>query len=168
MARQLRQFKYNTFIHVFNKLNPELWIKTKFLKEIKEIIRISKNKFHVHITNCRIMNTHFHMCLLFEEKYGVTVSKYMHWLGTVLAIFVNKTLRRHGSVFIDRYKSKLVLTKRYFRKLFNYIKENMRKRWRIGSDPYFFNNSSSLFHTNQLSDGITAHYRQLIPIANIY
>ena len=91
----------------------------------------------------------------------------MHWLGTVLAIYINKTLERHGKVFADRFKSKIVKTKKYFRKLFNYIKENIKKHMLISKDPELINYSSHHFYASGIADLIVTHFRDLIPFAKL-
>ena len=133
MARQPRKFEYNRFLHVFNKFNPELSLGDRHLNGIRKIIRKSKEKFNVDIVNYAIINNHFHLEVYFKEENGVSVSKYMQWLGTVIAMYVNKVLGRRGRVFIDRFKSKILETMVQIRNVFDYILYNITKH--RGTDP---------------------------------
>ena len=160
MARQLRKFSYDKFIHIYNKFNPEISLPKRYLAGIRSIILESKKKFKINITHYHISNNHFHLVMIFKKEDKVNISKYMQWLGTKLAIFVNKVLKRHGKVFYDRFKSKIVETKRYLVNLFRYVVNNSLKH--LGVRPQGWEYSSYHYYHNKTPDKIITHFKRLL------
>jgi putative transposase len=137
MARGLREFQKGIFIHAYNHLNPEIAVSERHLKQIHAILCKGKERFKgVSVVNYFLSGNHFHLQLFFSKQCEATLSKYMQWLGTVLAKRINKILKRNGKVFRDRFKSKLVKTWRYVHELAKYICHNAKKHFDLNPEKY--------------------------------
>ena len=114
MARLLRDFNFDSIFHIMNRFNPEIKIKIKDIPKLEKIIADAKSKFKVRIINYHLDTNHFHLLILFPKESNVTISKFMQWVGTKIAMYINKILDRIGSVFISRFKSIIIKTRLYF------------------------------------------------------
>jgi len=68
-----------------------------------------------------IMDTHAHMII---DAAGSDISKVMHGINQCYAQYYNNKYKRHGHVFQDRFKSKIVIDNRNLIELSAYIHNN--------------------------------------------
>ena len=67
------------------------------------------------------MDTHSHILI---DVNGADISKVFHGVNLKYAIYYNKKYKRHGHLFQDRFKSKIIDSNSYFFKVSNYIHNN--------------------------------------------
>lgn len=124
MPRFPRSYIKTTFFHVItqginksyifeNAEDIKYYIKTMYKLERELDIKI--------IAYC-IMNNHAHM-LLKTEKI-TELSKYMHRLNTIYAMYYNKKYLRVGYIFRDRYKSEGIYSEEHIYNCIKYIYDN--------------------------------------------
>lgn len=93
--------------------------KSKYLQLIKKYQTIFLFEVYAYC----IMTTHVHLAI---DCCGADISKIMHSINQCYAYFFNKKYNRHGHVFQDRFKSKLVTDEKYLLTLSAYIHNNPR------------------------------------------
>jgi REP element-mobilizing transposase RayT len=94
--------------------------KDKYLKQMKNYQIIFGFKVYAYC----IMSNHAHFII---DSNGADISKIMHGLNFKYAVTYNRIHNRHGHVFQDRFKSKIVDTDRYLITLSAYIHNNPLK-----------------------------------------
>ena len=163
--RSNRVFFFNTPIHIMNRLNPELKLRTKDLDGIIKILKKAKYRFkNVRIMNYSVGLTHFHIEAVFlDMDGGVSMSKFMQWVGTVIAQYINKVLNRHGRVFIDRYKSKIINTLKYLSNVSKYVMYNICKHME-GVDIEEWKWSSYRYYKYGERDELVSDYRDVMKV----
>ena len=80
--------------------------KDKYLQLIKKYQDIHLFKVYSYC----IMDTHAHMII---DTVGSDISKVMHSINQCYAQYFNRKYERHGHVFQDRFKSKIIYEDRY-------------------------------------------------------
>lgn len=105
--------------------------KNKYL----ELIRKYQNIFLFKVYSYCIMTTHAHFII---DSAGADVSKFMKAINLSYAIYFNKKYNRHGHLFQDRFKSKLITNDKYLIMLSVYIHNNARdlKRYKNNIEIY--------------------------------
>lgn len=91
--------------------------KEKFLKIVKKYKEIFMFKIYAYC----IMNTHYHFLL---ASNGADISKIMHGINQSYAQYYNLKYSRRGSVFQDRFKSRMIDSNKYFYNVSSYIHNN--------------------------------------------
>jgi Transposase and inactivated derivatives len=91
--------------------------KTFYLTLIKKYQTIFRFKVYAYC----LMTTHVHIII---DCCGANISKIMHPINQCYAAYFNKKYSRHGHVFGDRFKSKLVDDDKYLINLSAYIHNN--------------------------------------------
>ncbi|WP_238881377.1 transposase [Clostridium sp. YIM B02551] len=111
--------------------------KVVYLKIVKEL----QNTFKFKIYSYCLMNTHGHFIL---DSYGADISKIMHSINSKYARYYNKKYKRHGHLFQDRFKSKLITNDRYILNLSLYIHKNPldMKKYMHSPEKYRFSSLS--------------------------
>ena len=151
MARQARVFMANRHIHVINHFNPELKLEMHHLSGIYNIFLEAKKRFPCKIVSYHIDVNHYHIQLIFPQNDKELFSAMMRWIGTVMAIYVNRRLkRRKGRVFWDRFKSIIKETQHAIDQLFNYINHNAAKHHGINPGDWLY--SSYRFYFWKVAD----------------
>ncbi|WP_243122901.1 transposase [Haloimpatiens lingqiaonensis] len=126
MARGNRIKKDDAIYHVMIRSISEVPLFKKdrdkdiYLEEMKK--RQEMHKFKVY-AYC-LMTNHAHFMI---DANGADISKIMHGLNHKYAITFNRLHKRHGHLFQDRFKSKIVDTDRYLVVLSAYIHNNPLK-----------------------------------------
>ena len=93
--------------------------KDKYLLLIKKYQTIFRFKVYAYC----LMTTHAHIAL---DCCGADISKIMKSINQCYSAYFNKKYNRHGHVFQDRFKSKLVDSEKYLITLSAYIHNNPR------------------------------------------
>ena len=91
--------------------------KERYLNQMNHYKDIFNFKVHAYC----IMSNHAHFAI---EAMGADISKIMHGLNLKYAVSYNKIYERHGHLFQDRFKSKIVDSISYFATLIAYIHNN--------------------------------------------
>lgn len=89
--------------------------------EYMKILRDVQNMYLFKVYGYCLMNNHGHFII---DTYGADISKIMHKINFKYAIYYNKKYNRHGHLFQDRFKSKLVSNLKYLYSLSLYIHSN--------------------------------------------
>ena len=123
MTRTARLTYPGGFYHIFNRslanihLFPDVSYYEKLLEKLSLLI---KEGDWIVYAYC-LMPNHYH--LLVEEK-KIPVAKLIGRLFTSYSAFFNKRNKRHGPLFEDRFKSKLIQKYNYFLEVSRYIHLN--------------------------------------------
>lgn len=91
--------------------------KDKYLMLLKKYLEIFRFKLYSYC----LMTTHAHLII---DCNGADISKIMKSINQCYAAYFNKKYNRHGHVFQDRFKSKLVTSNKYLLTLSAYIHNN--------------------------------------------
>lgn len=91
--------------------------KIKFIYYLKRY----KIEFNFKIYAYCLMNNHVHLIV---DANGADISKIMHGVNQSYAQYFNRKYKRHGHLFQDRFKSKVVNDERYLKALSIYIHNN--------------------------------------------
>jgi REP element-mobilizing transposase RayT len=91
--------------------------KKKYMFLIKEYQKVYKFKIYAYC----LMNNHIHLIV---DSNGADISKIMHCINFKYARYFNTLHKRHGHLFQDRFKSKIVGDDRYLIALSAYIHNN--------------------------------------------
>lgn len=91
--------------------------KKKYMKLIKEYQKLYNFKIYAYC----LMDNHLHLII---DANGADISKIMHCINFKYARYFNTVHKRHGHLFQDRFKSKIVLDNEYLIKLSAYIHNN--------------------------------------------
>lgn len=91
--------------------------KDKYMKIIKKY----QDNFLFKILGYCIMDTHAHLIV---DTCGADISRIMHVINQCYAQYYNKKYNRHGHLFQDRFKSRMILDDRYLVNLSAYVHLN--------------------------------------------
>ncbi|WP_243447461.1 transposase [Clostridium tetani] len=91
--------------------------KIRYLNKMREYQKIYGFKVYAYC----LMNNHGHFII---DSNGADISKIMHGLNFSYAVTFNRIYKRNGHLFQDRFKSKIVDTRRYLIMLSAYIHNN--------------------------------------------
>lgn len=100
-------------INMFNEDKDKL----SYLEIVKKYQKIFKFKLYAYC----LMDNHGHFII---DTNGSDISKIMHCINFTFARWYNHEHKRHGHLFQDRFKSKVVNNERYLRALSAYIHKN--------------------------------------------
>lgn len=124
MATPPRYFQKEAYYHVYNRGNRKQAIflqvrdYERFLKRTKEY----KKQFGIKILCYCLMPNHFHF--LVQQETEIPLTAFMLRLQTSYAKYFNIKYEEVGSLFQDRFKTKLVGTDEYLLHLSRYIHRN--------------------------------------------
>ncbi|WP_053955317.1 transposase [Inediibacterium massiliense] len=90
------------------------------IKYFKLIYKYQK-KFQFKVYAYCLMDSHGHMII---DCNGADISKIMHSINFCYAQYFNRKYNRHGHLFQDRFKSKIIKDEKYFIVLSAYIHNN--------------------------------------------
>lgn len=91
--------------------------KEKYLEIVQKYQKIFLFKLYAYC----LMTTHAHFII---DCNGADISKFMKAINQCYAMYFNKKYNRHGHVFQDRFKSKLINNEKYLLILSAYIHNN--------------------------------------------
>lgn len=123
MPRAARIKSESSIYHIMSRSISEINLfrnvedKEKYIKIMKKY----KDIFNFKIYGFCIMNTHNHFII---DSNGADISKIMHGVNQSYAQYYNRKYKRHGHVFQDRFKSKIVDNDKYLITLSAYIHSN--------------------------------------------
>jgi len=139
MPRTARIKNNNSIYHIMCRSISEVTLfrdkkdKYKYL----EILKRYQTMFSFKIYCYCLMNTHCHIAI---DVNGSDISKIFHGINQSYAYYYNKKYNRHGHVFQDRFKSKIINKDSYLINLTGYIHANPLsiKKYRNSVESYPF------------------------------
>lgn len=123
MPRSLRNYSISKIYHIILKGidNQDIFYnnqdKNFFLKQLS----ITKQEFNYQIFAYCLMDNHIHMVIRVDNEF---LSKAVQSLSIRYAQYFNKKYKRSGSLFQDRFKSKIIEDKEYFLDVCRYVHRN--------------------------------------------
>lgn len=123
MPRIARQKTYDAIFHVMARSISEIDLykddedKKIYLSFIKKYQKL----YEFRVYSYCLMSNHVHMII---DSNGADISKIMHGINFSYAQYFNRKYKRHGHLFQDRFKSKMVLDEKYLLTLSAYIHNN--------------------------------------------
>jgi REP element-mobilizing transposase RayT len=123
VPRIARQKTDDAIFHVMSRSISELELfrdkddKLKYLSLIKKYQKLYKFRVYGYC----LMDTHAHLII---DANGSDISDVMHGINFSYAQYYNGVHKRHGHLFQDRFKSKMVMDERYLLTLSAYIHNN--------------------------------------------
>ena len=100
-------------------------------RSIRKALAAGRNRFGFRLVHFSVQRDHLH--LLAEANERRALSRGMQGLAIRVAKAVNRRLRRHGTVFGDRYHAHVLRTPREARSALRYVLSNVRKHGRGAS-----------------------------------
>ncbi|MBF8984741.1 transposase [Lutibacter sp. B2] len=88
-----------------------------------ELIKKYQQKYQVKVYAYCLMTNHGHLMI---DVNGADISRMMHSINFCYAQYYNRKYKRHGHVFQDRFKSKIVSDENYLITLSAYIHNNTK------------------------------------------
>lgn len=124
MPRVARKDSQSSYYHIIVQGVEQKYIfgKNEYIEEYKRIILRKLEESNIKVLAYCIMGNHAHF-LLYSEKCEY-VSKYMQRVNTTYSQFHNRTNKRVGFVFRDRYYSQDILSKKQLHNCLKYIHNN--------------------------------------------
>lgn len=122
MARRLR-VEICGYHHVYNRAvaKKRIFLKDSDREKFLEILEDVAKEFKFNIHSFCLMDNHYH--LLIENKKE-NLSDGMRQIGSRYASYFNKTYKRVGHLWQDRFKSWYVMDENYLFTLYKYIEYN--------------------------------------------
>lgn len=123
MPRTARKKAQKLPYHVYGRSISEVALykndkdKLKFISIIKKYQILYKFRIYGYC----LMDTHYHLII---DANGADISEIMHSINFVYALYFNKRHKRHGHLFQDRFKSKIVENNEYLLALSAYVHNN--------------------------------------------
>lgn len=123
MCRPTREKIENGIYHIMIRSISELNIFEKDIDKEKYLYYLNQaqKEFKFKIYSFCLMTNHAHFII---DSCGADISKIMHKINLRFAMFFNRKYDRHGHVFQDRFKSKIVTNEKYLLVLSSYIHNN--------------------------------------------
>lgn len=134
MPRIARQKQEGAIYHVMSRSISEVELfktdddKKKYMLLIQEYQRVYNFRVYAYC----LMNNHIHLII---DSNGADISKVMHCINFKYARYFNTLHKRHGHLFQDRFKSKIVVDDRYLVALSAYIHNNPLDVWGYENRP---------------------------------
>lgn len=123
MPRMARKKTFDSIFHVMCRSVSEVDLfadeddKVKYLGFIKKYQKL----YEFRVYGYCLMDTHAHLII---DANGSDISKVMHSINFTYAQYFNRRHKRHGHLFQDRFKSKIVDNERYLFALSAYVHNN--------------------------------------------
>jgi putative transposase len=123
MPRIARQKTYDAIFHVMARSISEvdLFKDDNDKKTYLGLIKKYQKLYEFRVYGYCLMSNHVHLII---DANGADISKIMHSINFSYAQIFNKKHNRHGHLFQDRFKSKMVKDERYLFALSAYIHNN--------------------------------------------
>jgi len=123
MPRSARIKPLDSIFHVMVRSISEIKLFKTDKDKIKyfNLIKKYQDIYHFNVYSYCLMGNHGHFII---DANGADLSKFMHGINLSYAKYFNKVHKRHGHLFQDRFKSKVVTNEKYLYTLSAYIHNN--------------------------------------------
>jgi putative transposase len=117
-------------VHITQRVRPGIGhLRTQSrLGLIRDALRAASGKFAMQVVHFSIQGNHLH--LIVEAEGREALSKSMKGLAVRVAIALNRSIGRRGTVFADRYHSRVLASPRQVANTLRYVLQNYRKHAR--------------------------------------
>lgn len=143
MPRKAREKTYDAIFHVMARSISEtnLFKNRDDKKKYLELVKKYQMMYQFRVYGYCLMNTHVHMII---DANGADISSIMHSINFAYAMYFNFVHKRHGHLFQDRFKSKMVQDENYLMALSAYIHNNPTdiKKYKECPEKYEFSSLS--------------------------
>ncbi|QZY53717.1 transposase [Crassaminicella profunda] len=125
MPRLAREKSERSIFHIMIRSISEidLFKKDEDKQKYFELIKKYKQKYQFKLYAYCLMTNHGHLMI---DVNGADISRIMHSINFCYAQYYNRKYKRHGHVFQDRFKSKMVNDENYLITLSAYIHNNTK------------------------------------------
>ena len=123
MPRMAREKSFDSIYHIMVRSISEVNLYKDEKDKLKYIdyMKKAQDQFEFKLYAYCLMDNHAHFVI---DANGADISKIMHFINYKYAIYFNKRHERHGHLFQDRFKSKIVKDDRYLFALTAYVHYN--------------------------------------------
>ncbi|QCX34355.1 transposase [Caloramator sp. E03] len=123
MPRLAREKSFDSIYHIMVKSISEvnLYIDENDKAKYLDFMKKAQDQFEFRVYSYCLMDNHAHFII---DANGADISKIMHFINYKYAMYFNKRYERHGHLFQDRFKSKIVKDDRYLLALTAYVHFN--------------------------------------------
>lgn len=151
MPRTAREKSEDSIFHIMVRSISEvkLFKSNKDKKVYLSLMKKYQTLYHFKVYAYCIMDNHAHFVI---DVNGADISNIMHCTDLSYARYFNKAHNRHGHLFQDRFKSKIVKSDRYLRVVTGYIHNNPVDLRGFGSNPEKYQFSSLPSYLNLQKD----------------
>jgi putative transposase len=151
MPRLARKKSNESIYHVMCRSISEINLLNDDEDKLKYISLIKKYKklYKFNIYSYCFMKNHLHLIL---DSNGADISRIMHGINFSYARYFNKKYKRHGHLFQDRFKSKIIDTDRYLITASAYIHNNPTDIEGFASNPEKYKFSSLAVYLGIIND----------------
>jgi len=127
MPARHQEFQAGEYYHVYNRgINGQkIFLETENYLYFLKLLNKYRKLFMMNIIAYCLMPTHFHFMV--QPTVANNLSDFMRRFLTSYVQAINKRLKRHGSLFPERFKHKHVYSERYQILLCRYIHVNPLK-----------------------------------------
>lgn len=125
MSREKRNFKENTYYHIYNRGNNKEQV-FKYPEDKQLFISLLykyRNETDLQIDRYTIMDNHFHLIIRVGKDPSL-VSKYMQKVCTAYAMYANDKFHRVGHIFQGRYHANELRYKKNLAHARSYLRQN--------------------------------------------
>lgn len=125
MSRRKRNFKKESYYHIYNRgNNKERVFATNDDKRLFICLLFKyRDETDLIFDTYTVMDNHFHL-LLKTGDYPKALSTFMQRVCTAYAVITNRKYRRVGHLFQGRYHANFLRYKKDVKQVRNYIKQN--------------------------------------------
>ena len=151
MPRKAREKSHESIYHIMCRSISEIKLLKDEEDKLKyiELIKKYKNLHKFNIYSYCFMDNHLHLII---DSNGADISEIMHGINFSYAGYFNKKYKRHGHLFQDRFKSKIIATDGYLMAASAYIHNNPTDIEGYGSCPEEYIYSSLAVYLGLRSD----------------
>jgi len=125
MSRKKRDFRKNTYYHIYNRGNNKEQV-FKYSNDKQLFISLLykyRKGTDLGIDRYTIMDNHFHLVLRLGNHPDIT-SKYMQRVCTAYAMYINNKYSHIGHIFQGRYHAKMLRYKKDIVQVRRYVEQN--------------------------------------------
>jgi putative transposase len=123
MPRVAREKTFDAIYHIMARSISEvdLFKDDEDKKTYLSLVKKYQKLYEFRVYGYCLMSNHVHLII---DANGVDISKVMHGINFSYAQYFNRKHKRHGHLFQDRFKSKMIVNDKYLITLSAYIHNN--------------------------------------------
>ena len=150
-AREDNKTVTNTYHIISRGINKQdIFLDESDKRKFYNIMKDAKSEYQYYLYSFILMNNHIHLTICDNNDQ---ISKIMHKICSVYAMYFNKKYERVGHVFQNRFKSICVDTEGYLLNVIRYIHKNPEKDGICNMDKYKWSSYNDYIYGN--TEGIT-------------
>jgi putative transposase len=151
MPRIARQKTYDAIFHIMARSisEVELFKGDEDKKTYLGLVKKYQKLYEFRVFGYCLMSNHVHLMI---DANGADISKIMHSINFSYAQYFNRKHNRHGHLFQDRFKSKMVKDEKYLITLSAYIHNNPTEIYEFETCPDKYEFSSLSIYLGLRSD----------------